>query len=229
MCFTPIISLLTALLEFSVALFILIYYKKSSLSKTIILFIFLLGLYQFTEYMVCTSNSQVLWAKIGFITYTFLPAVGLDFCLKHFRKKHNYLFVFIIPVIFSLFAVLKDNFIIESTCGTYFVVIKHLFFDISNMLPLMIYLVYYFGFIFFVSYLFIRHYKKTHSVIKKKIDVNILIGIFVSLVPAVILLVIFPTLSVKFPSIYCQFAVIFTVSVLIGFHLEKKGSKRFKN
>ena len=223
MCLTPTISLSTAVTEFSVATFVLFYYRKSRLSKVIVIFLYLLGLYQFTEYMICTSD-PVLWAKIGFVIYTFLPAVGLKFCLDHVKKKCNNLSVFAIPIVFSLLALLKENFIIESTCGRYFITVRHLFSDTLGILPDVIYAVYYIGFILLASYLLIKHYKKEKNVLGKGIDIALLVGIFISLIPAGILLFILPALSLSknFASIYCQFAVVFAIAVLIAFHLDKK-------
>jgi len=223
MCFTPTISLLTAIFEFGVATFLLFYYKKSSFNKAIIILIYLLGLYQLTEYMLCSSNSPFFWAKIGFVTYTFLPAIGLNFCYDYVKRKYNSLFIFIIPTIFSLFALLNKNFIIETLCENYFVVVRHMFFN--NLLLIIMYLMYYFGFIILISYLLIQHYKKLRSKIKKEIDIDVLIGIFISLVPAILLLFIFPALIISFPSIYCKFAVLFTIAATIAFHLDKKSRK----
>ena len=220
MCFTPIVSLSTAIFEFAVATFILLYYKKSKINKTILLFIYMLGLYQFTEYMLCISKSPALWAKIGFITYTFLPAVGLKFCIDYVKKKYNTLLIFVPPIAFSVLAILSKNFIIESSCAKYFVIIRNLF--SSNSILMSAYVIYYLGFILFISYLLICHYKKQKNILKKKMDIDVLIAIFASLVPALILLFILPSLSLQIGSIYCQFAVIFAVCALAIFHLEKK-------
>ena len=107
----------------------LFYYRKSSISKMIVLIIYALGIYQFSEYMLCTSNTTAVWAKVGFITYTFLPAMGLDFALIHTKKKHNRLLVFLVPIIISLFVIVNKKFIIESFCNTHFVTVRHFFFE----------------------------------------------------------------------------------------------------
>ncbi len=218
MCFTPTISLSTAIFEFLVATFLLFYYKQSRF-RVITIFIYLLGLYQFTEFMLCISGNS-LWAKIGFITYTFLPAVALKFCLDYVNKKSQSILVFAPPFLFSLFALFEPNFITNSSCETYFVTVKHLFYNPANTLLATFYLTYYLGFIAFTSYLLVKHYKNAKNKFYKKIDITVLLGIFVSLVPAILLLFIFPSLSMQFPSIYCQFAIVFTISAIIAFNLE---------
>jgi len=229
MCFTPVISLTTALIEFLVATFIIFYYKKSSLSKLIVVLLYLLGLYQFSEFMVCVSGSPILWAKIGFMAYTFLPGVGLWFCLKNVEHKRNVLFILLVPALFSLFAFIKTDFIIESTCGLYLVVIKHLFYDPAYFWASVFYLTYYFGFILWIFYIYVLDYKKKKDEISKEIDVDFMAGIVVSLLPAIILLFIFPSLNIKFPSLYCQFALLFTIITLIAFHLDAKRKNKKVN
>ncbi len=220
MCFTPVISLSTAIIEFFVATFLLFYYSKSNFRK-ITIFLYLLGAYQFTEFMLCTSN-DLIWAKLGFVAYTFLPAVALSFCLVYVKKNSRNLLVFALPVFFSLFALLKPDFVTDATCGTYFILVKQLFYQTIYFVPSIIYFTYYFGFIAMTSYLLIQHYMNAKNSISKKIDLIVLFGIFVSLIPAIILLFIFPSLSMMFPSIYCQFAIIFTVCAMLVFYLENK-------
>ncbi len=226
MCFTPAVSLTTALIEFLVAIFILFYYKKSSFSKIAVMLLFLLGAYQFSEFMVCVSGYPILWAKVGFIAYTLLPAAGLWFCLKNTGKKYNLFALFIAPILFSIFALVKPDFIMESTCGTYLVVIRHLFFDPAYYWASAFYLTYYFGFIFYIFYVYVLDFKKAKDDIDKKIDGDLMVGIAISLLPAIILLFIFPSLYLKFPSLYCQFALLFTIIILVAFHLDAKRTKK---
>src|SRR3989344_2355883 len=109
MCFTPVISLSTAILEFFVATFIFIYFKKSRVNFFFIIFLYFLGFYQFSEFMLCTSGSAFFWAKIGFVTYTFLPAIGLYSVLRIINrdyKSYKLALVYLLPIIFSLIAII---------------------------------------------------------------------------------------------------------------------------
>jgi len=222
MCFTPIVSLSTAIFEFAVATFIFFYYRKSKISKAIIILIYCLGLYQFSEYMLCMSSDPVLWAKIGFIAYTFLPALGLKTFLKYTGKKQNNLLIFIVPILYSAFAIITEKFILESSCEKYFVTVKNMFWAHTNIIPMILYSCYYFGFIAYVCYLIINHYIKTKNTLKRKRDIVFFIGIFTSLLFALVFLFIFPALSVRFPSIYCHFAILFAACTLIGYYIDKK-------
>ena len=113
MCFTPTVSLTTAIIEWVIATFILFRYKKSVFSRFMALFIFILGFYQFSEYMLCTSGNVELWAKLGFISYTFLPALGLHFILSYTKNKFNKAWLYAPVAIIILVVILKNNFIIN--------------------------------------------------------------------------------------------------------------------
>jgi hypothetical protein len=224
MCFTPTVSLITAIFEFLVIAFILIRFKRTVLIKFLVVFLFLLGFYQFTEFMLCTTGMSI-WITIGFMTYTFLPAVGMHFVVNFTSMKSGISeWLFYVPaILFSLVAILSADFVVWYGCSGVYVAAQTL---ISNPLSLgivsMLYILYYFGFIFVVCALLINRMK--HEKVKKRIQVHTLalIATLVSLVPALILIVIFPSLGIMFPSMYCEFAVIFAVLAIIGAYMDKR-------
>lgn len=223
MCFTPIISITTAIFEFTVATFILLYYKKSKLKISIPLFLYFLGFYQLTEFMLCTTNNPEIWARLGFITYTFFPVLALYITLDLIGKKKS-LWILIFPIIFSAFA-LTNDFIINSSCEKYFISVESLFYTTSSIIPALIYWAYFFGFIFYITYLSINYYIKTKSEVKKKLEIDLFIGIFLSLSAAFVLLFLFPFLAIQLPSVYCLFAIIFAICALIAYYLDNKKHK----
>jgi len=225
MCFTPAVSLSTAIFEFIVATFIFFYFKKTTLHKSLIIFLYVLGIYQLTEFFLCTSSSPFLWAKLGFITYTFLPALGLYYALDYLNKKRYFLLIFLIPIAVSIFVAFSENFISLATCGTFFVTVKNLFMGhwIGGL-----YLSYYFGFILIVGILL------TINAIRKKgihriLDLIVLFALLFSLLPPIILIFILPALKITFPSIYCHFAVLFAFAALLVFYLDSKSQKSKRN
>jgi len=222
MCFTPAISLTTAIIEFIVASIILIFFRKSLVNKYFSIFIYFLGFYQFTEFMLCTSNNPVLWAKIGFITYVFLPAMGLHFVMRFFNKKFKYELLYIPPIVFSLIAIFAENFILRSECGSVFIIVKTLLFNSSNWISSILYWLYYFGFILIIFFLLLIMIKKEKNKIKRKMEIVVFLALILSLVPAVILIMVFPLLNIMFPSIYCEFALLFTIAALIVSYLDSQ-------
>ncbi len=223
MCFTPIVSLSTAILEFVVATAILLFFRKSLINRSFSLLIYILGFYQFTEFMLCTSNYPFFWAKMGFITYSFLPAVGLHFIMKLTNRKYNHITLYIVPVIFSLTALLKPGFIIKSTCTTFFVIVIK---DLFNSLFSYIYGLYYFGFILLFCYFLLKSFNKEKNQLKRKLYAIIFAATLITLLPALVLFLIFPAFNIMFPSVYCEFAVLFTVAALIASYLDNKIQKK---
>jgi len=200
-----------------------VFCRKSLINRFFPLLIYILGFYQFTEFMLCTSNYPFFWAKMGFITYSFLPAVGLHFIMKLTNRKYNYTTLYLVPVIFSLMALLKPDFIIESTCTTFFVIVIK---DLFNSLFSYIYGVYYFGFIMLFCYFLLNSFNKEKNQLKRKLYTVIFAAALITLLPAVVIFIIFPAFKIIFPSVYCEFAVLFTVAALIASYLDNKIQKK---
>ena len=187
--------------------------------------IYILGIYQFTEFMLCTSN-VFLWAKLGFITYTFLPAIGLHILLKLAgNKKYNWL-VYILPLFFSFWAIFKSNFIIYASCSSVFVTINNVFASQGYSLLSKGYLVYYFGFILAMILLAFIWIKKEKDKPTKKLAILLGSAMIITLTLPLILIFILPSLKIQFPSVYCQFALLFTIAALIGIKIYDKKKRK---
>lgn len=222
MCFTPYISLTTFIIEFVVATYLIFFRKKSVTNIGFGMLLYVLGLYQFLEFMICSTGTPFIWAKAGFITYTFLPAIGLHFVMRYLRKRHSQCLVYAPPVIFSLYALLNSGFVVYAGCTKLFVKISTILGNQTWLI--MIYLVYYFAYILWFSWLLIARITKETNKKKKQIEKMILAGTLVSLVPAMVLLVIFPSLDIMFASIYCEFSVLFALFALISSKIDAQES-----
>ncbi len=228
MCFTPFVSLTTAIIEFAVATFILIKYKKYLVPVFSAIFIYVLGFYQFTEFMLCSSGNPFLWAKIGFITYTFLPAIGLHFVLRLTKNKKYNKLIYLVPIFFAIITIITSNFIIKASCSKVFVTVQNVLAsqNYANLFPF--YLIYYIGSIVFMGILLFVLIKKERNKLDKKIEgLWFTTGLIAILIP-VLLILILPALKIKFPSIYCEFALLFTVAALISSSLYVRKKKKEK-
>jgi len=228
MCFTPAVSLSVAIIEWILATILLVFFKKTSLNKYFAWLIYVLGFYQFTEFMLCTSDNAFLWAKFGFITYTFLPAMVLHAVLRISRKNAKLFFIYLIPLAFSLIALVNPNFITGAKCTSVFVQVRLAL--IENPGPLQssvswIYMAYYFGFMAIALGLMIKDYLHQKNRIKRKIRIVAFIGTFMMLVPTLLLMVILPSLDAGFPSVLCGFALFFAIATFIIAYLETKLKK----
>lgn len=225
MCFTPIVSLSIAIIEFVLATVLLLFFRKTSLRNFFAVLIYVLGFYQFTEFMLCTTNYADLWAKMGFIAYTFLPAIGLHAMLKIFKRKFKLFWIYIIPVLASLTAVISPNFILDAKCATFFIEVSFIFgkkFGSLGNTLYWIYILYYFGFILASLLTVIKDFFHQKNKIKKLIDEDIAIGVILMTVPTFILVVLLRFFEKSFPSVLCGFAVFVAISAFIAVYLESK-------
>ncbi|MDH4330133.1 MAG: hypothetical protein OEV93_01105 [Candidatus Moranbacteria bacterium] len=156
MCFTPLVSIGTATAEFLIAAHLKRKIKDPKL-KLAPVFIFLLGLYQFTEFMLCKTNNPEIWSRIGFVSYTFLPIVFMHFTLNISQKRMEKA-LYILPVGISLLALLHPNFLIYSSCNLLHVSVMNVIFDQYYSLTV-IYSVLYFVFPAYGLFCFVKTFK----------------------------------------------------------------------
>jgi hypothetical protein len=229
MCFTPTISLTTAIIEFLVATYLLVKYKNYLIPAFSAIFIYILGAYQFTEFMLCTSENPFLWAKAGFMIYTLLPVIALHTTLRLVKRKFPNYLIYIPSAIFILIATLKQNFIVQASCQKIFVLVKvspliENFFFLRE-----IYFIYYFGYILISIILLLKYVTKTTEIIKKHLAyLGVLVGTITILAP-ILLIVLLPQLKIQFPSIYCEFAILFSITALIASEIysrKRKGKEK---
>lgn len=223
MCFVPKVSLATALLEFGVALWLYLKFPQKTIKIFFVLILFLLGLYQLTEFMLCVFDQEEIWGKLGFITYTLIPAVTLYFSLVLIQKKANLWLILFWPLYFIAYAILDTNFVLQGTCSTLFVTVRNKFsFPDSRLLPFSIYSLYYYSYLAMSTAAIIWGALKSPTKKEKNIFWLMFISILLTLFPPLFLIVIFPSLGIKFPSVYCQFAMILTIVAIVGIYLENK-------
>ena len=221
MCFTPIISLSTATIEWILALIMFLAFRKSKLAKFFVVLFIILGFYQFSEYMLCTTG-DLIWVKIGFISYSFLPAIGLHSVLSYFKIKKNTLLLYSVPLIYSLLALFQNDFAQFGQCITFFVQAKTLL--TLNPYLAIPYELYYAVFIILAFLILAQAYKRAKTKIEKKIDMNEMLGIMLMTLPTFILIIIFPSLGIMFPSVLCHFAILLAIMFFSSAYLEEKKS-----
>lgn len=274
MCFTPLASALTAGAEFAVTGYIVKKDRKKKF-RPLAFFTFLLGLYQCTEVFLCLSNNAELWARFGFIAYTFLPAVLLHTLLKLSGRKF-WIATYIIPVAFALLAVQPWPVVVSSVCHLVTTSIHHIIFG-SSLVTLFSYIIYYGGFpvaglVIYTRFLqseksgkisrgrrwalsaipfaviasqlaFIAAAYNGFSAEKMWIAMSVfVVGLLIAVasagtlpfirkvrlfrwilifllatsgVTAFILFLVFPEFNYSFPSIYCQFALLYALAAVL--------------
>ena len=214
MCFTPPVSFATFAIEWILAFIVLSRINKNPKDKKIYLLgavlLFLLGLYQFTEFMLCITNGIYFWATAGFLAYNFLPALALHLSLiltkAKTEKKHIFL-IYIIPIVYSIYAIISPNFTASATCRPLFIYVERGW----DPMTAWIYEAYYFLFILISTLIFSKAIKKAQTKHEKKILILGASGLLGFTIPTLILLLILPDLGIIFPSVYCHFAIIYAI------------------
>lgn len=228
MCFSSTISLTTAIIEFALATILLLFFKKSVSRNFFIVIIYLLGFYQLTEFMLCSSTNPEIWALIGFVTYTFLPAIALHGALKFLNKKANLPLIYVLPILAASVAILTPGFIISASCSKVFVSVNTMIDFSSSFLVNALswtYILYYPGFILLALLILYKNYLKQRNKTKRKIEVAWMLGVLLMTLPALIFILIFPALGRTFPSVLCGFALLVAVIAFIALYLENKFNK----
>ncbi len=229
MCYAPVISLSTAIIELVLASVLLLLFPKTKLRNFFAAFIYLLGFYQFSEFMICSSNYAVFWATIGFVTYSFFPAIALHAVLKIFKKKTNLILIYSIPIVFSLAALNIPGFIIRAECMGFFVYVGNILtqsFSFPQLIPFIIYVIYYGGFLALVSFIIFKDYLKQKNGIKKEMELVEIISIFLMILPTLILIILLPSFGFMVPSVLCEFAIFVAIGAFICVYLETKLKKK---
>lgn len=76
-CFTPPVSFATFIVEFAFAFYVFFKYKATPFSRLCIITLICLGLFQLSEFMICKTPYIDPALKMGYISITLLPALGL--------------------------------------------------------------------------------------------------------------------------------------------------------
>ena len=78
-CFSPLVMAVTFLIEIGLLTYTLFRYRLNPMARVVTATLFFLALFQLSEYTVCgaSSMSANIWSRIGFISITMLPPLGI--------------------------------------------------------------------------------------------------------------------------------------------------------
>lgn len=211
MCFTPQVSFTIFAIEFILGMMVLWRTPKGKYRGTYILsalILFCLGLYQFSQFGLCTSSDINFWGRLGFLAYNILPALGLHlaYSLTNNNKRSLYA-IYSFPIFFGLAALFLKNFVTRAECSTVYIIVDHVW----SQMWANIYGIYYFLFIILMALVIWDAIKKERNNQRRKIFWAGLTGLLVFTVPTFILVILLPSLKVAFPSILCEFGILFAI------------------
>ena len=222
-CFSPLVMVITFVIEIVSALFVLYRYKGNKASWLVVSLLLCLGAFQLAEYYVCTNNPvAVTAARLGYVAITLLPVLGLHlmYILTENNSNRNYLkYVYLLALFISVYFLIAPQVFDSYQCTGNYVI-----FQIGKT-QAMFYSLFYFGVIaqsVLTGVYYIRN---------KKTDINklavkwFLAGYFFFIVPVAFLNILHPDTSQAIPSIMCGFAVtlaLVLVAKIAPLTLEKK-------
>lgn len=199
-CFTPLVTLITFIIEVAFAFYVFLRYRKSLFGKLSIIFLLLLGIFQLSEYSICGGGHSLLWSKVGYLTITFLPVIGLHLISLVTKKSRLLKSGYVIAAIFAVIILIVPGIFLGVSCTG-----RYLIFDTSDIFDYF-YVIYYVGFL--LIGLFKLFYSWARGTGNRYIIKWIMIGYLLFMIPMLILYVFVSSTQAAVPSIMCGFALL---------------------
>ncbi len=199
--------LATFLFEFGAAFYIMWRYRLDTLSRLVVAMLFALGVFQLAEYMICGGLGLQTheWARLGYVSITLLPAIGIHIITTLAGKKQPWLVysAYASMVVFALYFALMPGAIDDHQCRPNYAV-----FDMDHM-SVTLYSLYYYGWLItgtLLSLLWAKGNKKTGKALRA-----LCAGYLLFMLPTATINLIAPETMAGIPSIMCGFAVILAI------------------
>lgn len=199
--------------ELALAIYTLVRYKLKPKSRLIAAMLFLLAIFQLSEFHVCrqSGDSSLIWTRIGYLAITMLPALGLHLVFIIANKKSRVLVwaVYAVALCFALIFGLSSSAFISHICtGNYAI------FDLHKPLA-GYYFVYYYALLFLGIGLSFYYSISANLKVRKALILQI-IGYLSFLLPTGLINSMNPQTVAGRPSIMCGFAVIYAIILAFG-------------
>lgn len=212
-CFSPPVMLATFIIEIILLIAVLVTRKMNKVTKLICATLFFLAFFQLCEYFVCggLGVGANMWSRLGFISITTLPPLGLHLMYAIAGKKSKW----IVPAGYTLMAIWIIAFgFTEHAFSSHQCVSNYVIFNLHNYVGY-VYSAYYYGLLLAGIWLAMRFGERTKKLQQKEALYGMIIGYLVFLIPTAVVNTINPETMAGIPSIMCGFAVIFAI-ILYG-------------
>ena len=207
LCFSPPVMLATFLIEFGLLFYVLWRYKLTPLTRLATVFLACLGTFQLAEYMLCggLGLSRLEWVKLGYVSITFLPALGLHMTslIAGANIKPVLIAAYASATLFATYFVGVGGAVAAKECAPNYAI-----FDTSSMLTL-VYGIFYYGWLLTTVSLAAYWARKTPK--HAKTLRWMVAGYSVFIIPTTIANLIDPSTMAAIPSIMCGFAVLYAI------------------
>ncbi len=203
-CLTPLVSFSTFVIEFAFAVYVLYKYKPTSFSRLCVLVLLCLGLFQLSEFLVCTTPYIDLSIKMGYVAITLLPALGLHIIntLTHRWRTLVYISYSCVALLIAAILFIPQVAILP-TCNP-----NYVSYEVNSTFS-------FFHWLYYVVAMVIGIILLTYSLFKrigdKKQEKWMILSYLVFIIPSIILLYANIITNTALPSVMCGFAVITAV------------------
>jgi len=204
-CFSPLIMIITFVIEILMALYTFIQSRKHKSDLGIVFLLIFLGLFQLSEYLICRNCSPLLWGRIGIFAITFLPVLGIYIIAKMNNNSKFLKLAVASSVAFALYFVLAPNSISDVTCSGNYII-----FDIKSSIHAL-YGYYYFGFLILGIWEANRSIKTNKSKALKTAFKWLIVGYLSFILPLTAVYILIPITRAAIASVMCGFAVVFAI------------------
>lgn len=210
-CFSPPVMIATFLIEAALLIYTIWRYKLNKISRLAVLILTNLAIFQLAEFMVCggLGLQGVEWARLGFVSITLLPPLGLHLGAVIARQSRPLLITaaYASAAVFSSIFLFTKDAMIGEQCQPNYVV-----FNLQDWLT-HLFVIYYYGWLIVSVWLISRWAQR--SKYKKQLR-NLMFGYMAFIVPTTTANLLNPDTISGIPSIMCGFAVIFAVVLVVG-------------
>jgi hypothetical protein len=213
-CFSPPVMLATIAVETALLVYALWRYRLTLLTRVVVAMLFLLALFQLSEYNVCGGMGvdAATWSRVGFAAITLLPPLGIH--LIHIISKHRFRFItwvaYTTAVIWEAVFLLSNRAFSGHVCAGNYVI-----FQLSHYYVAWYFVYYYFWLFVGVGLCLYFAYKTTRQHIKRALILQNF-GYLVFLLPTAIANTVSPSTISGIPSVMCGFAVLYALVLVIG-------------
>ena len=219
-CFSPLVTLLTGALELACVLYAFATYRATPFGRTATLLVFLLAIFQFSEYAICSGGSIALWNKIGYAAIALLPATGVHLTELVTKKTFWTPLSYAAGIAVALLILIPGGAFITTYCTGTFVLFE------LDAFPSSVLGIYYFLF------LLTPMAKLAVHLVRKQKNAHLILWMFLGylsfLVPTLTVTLLFASSQSGIPSIMCGFAVLLACIVIfkiLPLYHKKKSAK----
>lgn len=207
-CFSPEVMFGTFVIEIFLAIYTIVRYKMTTVSRLAVATFVCLAVFQLAEFQVCAAAwiDPMVASRIGYVAITLLPALGIHFIYaiagktKRLRVGAGYL----IATVFSIFFLTAGDALTGNVCQGNYVI-----FDVAPG-SVWAYTLYYYGFLITGIMLCLQLARSAKPRVRSALG-WFAGGYLAFMVPTTVVNIIDPSTIEGIPSIMCGFAVLFAL------------------